>query len=74
MHELWTVKDNKMYNVTPLVGSLLWQSNIDQLGEKLNFDIAFNDDRYFPLNPVDIGNLIILRNTDTKQNVRKYIR
>lgn len=64
MHELWTVKDNKMYNISPLVGSINWGNNINELGEKLDFDIAFNDDRYFPLNPIDLGNLMILKNND----------
>lgn len=64
MHELWVLKDNKLYNISPLVGSISWNSNIDQLGEKLDFNIVFNDDRFFPINPCDIGNLVILNNTE----------
>jgi hypothetical protein len=64
VHELWVLKDNKLYNISPLVGSISWNSNIDQLGEKLDFNIVFNDDRFFPINPCDIGNLVILNNTE----------
>ena len=64
MHELFSIANNTETNISPLVGSIGWRSNIDELGDQLDFDIAFNDDRYFPLNPVDVGNLIILRNTD----------
>ncbi|QEK11700.1 hypothetical protein FQB35_04600 [Crassaminicella thermophila] len=62
MHELFNISNNVQTNITPLVGLLQWSSNINELGERLDFDIAYNDDRYFPKNPVDIGNLIILRN------------
>lgn len=61
-HELWVVKNNSMTNITPLIGSLSWESDINQLGERLDFEIAFNDNRYFPINPVDLGHLIILKN------------
>ncbi|MCT4605856.1 MAG: hypothetical protein N4A64_07085 [Marinisporobacter sp.] len=64
MHQLLNIKDNLQTDITPLVGSISWRSNINELGQQLTFDIAFNDDRYFPMNPVDLGSLIILNNKD----------
>lgn len=67
-HELWCVSGNSMANITPLVGSISWRNNINELGEQLDFDIAFNDTRYFPKSPVDIGSLIILKNEEEEVN------
>lgn len=64
MHQLFNISNNLQTNITPLVGDIQWRSNINELGEQLDFNIAFNDDRYFPMNPVDIGNIISLRNED----------
>lgn len=64
MHQLFNISNNLETNITPLVGDIQWRSNIKELGEQLDFNIAFNDDRYFPINPVDIGNIISLRNED----------
>lgn len=62
-HELWIVKNNTMTNITPLVGSIGWRSNIDELGDEISFDIAVNDS-YFPRNPCDLGDLAILKNEE----------
>lgn len=62
MYELWAVKNNLMYNVTPLIDSLSWKSNIDELGERLDFNVAFSDTNNLPLNPIDLGSLVILKN------------
>ncbi|MCQ4924754.1 hypothetical protein NE686_16745 [Tissierella carlieri] len=67
-HELWCVNGSGMTKITPLVGSITWRSNINELGEQLDFDIAFNDDRYFPKSPVDLGSLIILKNGEKEVN------
>ena len=67
-HELWCVSGNSMTNITPLVGTISWRSNINELGEQLDFDIAFNDARYFPKSPVDIGSLMMLKNEDKEIN------
>jgi len=61
-HELWLVKGETMTNITPLVGSISWSSNVDELGMQLSFDIAYNDDRFHPVNPCEIGDMVILRN------------
>lgn len=64
MHQLYNLSNNLQTNITPLVGNISWRSNINELGEQLDFEIAFNDDRYFPINPVDIGSVILLENED----------
>lgn len=63
-HELWLVKGNTMTDITPLIGSISRRSNKDELGEEITFDIAFNDVSFFPKNPCDIGDLVILKNND----------
>lgn len=67
-HELWCINQSTMTNITPLIGSISWRSNTNELGEQVDFDIAFNDDRYFPKSPVDLGSLISLRNKDKEVN------
>ena len=61
-HELWLIKNTKMMNITPLIGSIDWRSNIDELGDEISFDIAFNDAKYFPKNPCDLGDIVVLKN------------
>lgn len=63
-HELWILKESTMTNITPLIGTIKWRSNIDELGDEIGFSIAFNDTKYFPVNPCDIGDLAILKNGD----------
>jgi len=60
VHNLYCITNNKQYDITPITGLLTWKSSIDQLGVQLDFEIAYNDDRYFPVNPVDIGSMIVL--------------
>lgn len=64
MHQLYNVLDNTQTNITPMVGNIQWRSSINELGEQLDFEIAFNDDRYFPINPVDLGSMIRLENEE----------
>ncbi len=59
-HQLYCVTNNKQYNITPINGSMSWKSSIDQLGVQLDFENAFNDDRHFPVNPIDLGSMLIL--------------
>lgn len=61
-HELWLIKGDTMTNITPMLGTLMWRSNKDELGDEINFSIAFNDTNYFPVNPCDIGDLVALYN------------
>ena len=53
-----------MTNITPLIGNISWRSNKDELGQELNFDIAYTDFRYYPKNPLLIGDVIVLKNKD----------
>lgn len=62
MHELFITSGSVETNITPLVGEISWRSSIEELGEQLNFNIIFNDDRYFPDNPVDLGSIVRLIN------------
>lgn len=64
MHQLFNISNNLQTNITPMLGDIQWRSDINELGEQLDFNIAFNDDRYFPMNPVDIGNIISLTNEE----------
>lgn len=61
-HELWLIKEASMTNITPLTGSISWRSNIDELGDEISFTIAFNDTDFFPKNPCDIGDIVMLKN------------
>ena len=61
-HELWLIKGDTKINITPMIGTLTWRSNMDELGDELNFSIAFNDTNYFPVNPCDIGDMVVLLN------------
>ncbi|MGE8080514.1 XkdQ/YqbQ family protein [Peribacillus loiseleuriae] len=60
-HELWLLKQTTMTNITPLVGSINWRGNTDELGDQISFTIAVND-HYFPANPCSLGDVVILKN------------
>lgn len=60
-HELWVVKGDAMTDMTMMVGSISWRSNVDELGDELSFDIATSG-RYLWASPCDIGDLVILKN------------
>lgn len=61
-HELWLIKGGTKTNITPMIGTLTWRSNMEELGDELNFSIAFNDTKHFPVNPCDIGDIVVLLN------------
>lgn len=61
-HELWLLKGTTMTNITPLIGTIGWRGNMDELGDEITFDIAFNDVNHFPKNPCDLGDVVILKN------------
>lgn len=61
-HQLWLIKKDERINITPLVGEISWKSSIDQLGDELSFNIAFNDTRFFPANPCSMGDMVLLEN------------
>ncbi|SNT18644.1 hypothetical protein SAMN05446037_104917 [Anaerovirgula multivorans] len=64
MHKIFNISDNVQTDITPLIGDIRWRSNVNELGSQLDFNIAFNDAKYFPKNPVDIGNAVCLVNED----------
>jgi hypothetical protein len=51
-------------NISHLVGSVSWESNVDTLGVKLEFDFAFTDINGIPKNLVTAGDLVVLRNNN----------
>ena len=51
----------EMTRITPIVGKLEWSDNIDELAMKLQFSIAYNDDRFFPKSPVTPGSKVMLK-------------
>lgn len=61
-YQLWTATSDNLINITPLGGEFSWGSSIDELGQRLDIKIAFNDSRFFPKNPVNIGQMAILKN------------
>lgn len=63
-HELWRVRGNIMTNITPVIGSISWKSNLDELGDEISFNLAYNDDRYFPQDVCNLGDLLIFKNGD----------
>lgn len=64
MHRILNISNNVETDITPLIGDIQWRSNINELGDQLDFDIAFNDAKYFPKNPVDIGSAVCLVNQE----------
>ncbi|WP_105614367.1 XkdQ/YqbQ family protein [Vallitalea okinawensis] len=64
MHELWVLDQDNFINITPLISKLSWTSNLDTLGDQLNFDIVSNDAKHIPQPPIDLGSIIVLRNED----------
>ncbi|MCT4593587.1 MAG: hypothetical protein N4A57_04855 [Anaeromicrobium sp.] len=64
MYKILNILNNVQTDITPLIGDFSWSSNIDQISRKMDFQVAFNDDRYFPQNPIDIGSQIILSSND----------
>ncbi|MEK4247590.1 hypothetical protein MKZ20_20140 [Psychrobacillus sp. FSL K6-2684] len=64
--ELWLLKQTSITNITPLIGNINWRGNIDELGDEISFDIAFNDTRHFPKNPCELGDIVILKNDNNE--------
>ena len=62
-HEVVVIQDGKKTNITPLIGSLAWSSNIDALGEELSFNFAYNDAAPFnQYNMLQEGRILALFN------------
>lgn len=61
MFTLLLIKNDgtKSYDITPLVNSITWDSNLSLMAA-LEFDIAWTDAKLFPVNPCDVGDVVIL--------------
>ena len=57
--------------LTPLVGKIEWSDNVDELAMKLQFNVAYNDDRFFPKTPVEVGSSITFEGE--KGNIGEFI-
>src|SRR5690606_15597533 len=55
------VKGPTMTDITMMTGSINWRSNVDELGDEISFDLVTSP-RYFPRSPVDLGDIVILKN------------
>lgn len=60
MFKLTLIKSDqsKRYDITPIVEKIEWETNLTLLAS-LNFNVAFSDTRFFPKNPVDVGDHVI---------------
>ncbi|ASJ54404.1 hypothetical protein BP422_13065 [Brevibacillus formosus] len=62
MYELYLVKKDRQLVITEIVGNISWKSSIDALAVQLDFEVAFNDARFFPANPIELGDMVVLVN------------
>lgn len=58
---------NAIYDITPLVDKLSWDSNLS-LKSVMEFTIIWGDAKYIPYNPSDVGDLIIIYNGEKEVN------
>ncbi|MDT3415593.1 hypothetical protein QO009_001451 [Brevibacillus aydinogluensis] len=61
MFQLLLIKNDasKTLDITPLVGSISWDSNLSLMAS-MEFDINWTDAKLFPVNPCDLGDVVIL--------------
>ncbi|QQE75222.1 XkdQ/YqbQ family protein [Brevibacillus composti] len=61
MFQILLIKNDgqKSYDITPLVGSITWDSNLSMMAA-MEFDISWTDAKLFPANPCDLGDVVIL--------------
>ncbi|MCI1113813.1 hypothetical protein MOQ26_22640, partial [Stenotrophomonas maltophilia] len=57
----------KSYDITPLVGSISWDSNLSMMAA-MEFDINWTDAKLFPVNPCDLGDVVILNKDGQEVN------
>jgi len=59
--QLLLVKNDgsKTYDITPLDGSISWDSNLSMMSS-MEFDINWSDTKLLPVNPCDLGDVVIL--------------
>jgi len=61
LFQLLLIKNDgqRSYDITPLVGSITWDSNLSMMAV-MEFDIHWTDAKLFPANPCDLGDVAIL--------------
>lgn len=61
MFQLLLVKNDgsKSYDITPLVGGITWDSNLSMMST-MEFDVAWSETKLLPVNPCDLGDVVIL--------------
>lgn len=72
MFQLLLIKNDgqKSYDITPLAGGITWDSNLSMMAA-MEFDINWTDAKLFPVNPCDLGDVVIL--TKDGQEVHRGI-
>ncbi|MED4599866.1 hypothetical protein P9314_03980 [Paenibacillus validus] len=61
MFQLLLVKNDgtRTYDITPITGTISWDSNLSLMAV-MTFDLIWNDTRFFPVNPCDLGDVVLL--------------
>lgn len=61
MFQIKLIKNDgsSVYDVGPLISQIAWDSNLS-LKSVIDFSINWNDARFFPKNPIELGDLIII--------------
>ncbi|MBM7631095.1 XkdQ/YqbQ family protein [Geomicrobium sediminis] len=57
---LVTTSATRTIDVTPLVGNISWRSSVDELGQELDFEVAYSDQKHLAGNPIQIGHQMTL--------------
>jgi hypothetical protein len=56
---------SRRYDITPIVGNFSWESDLSIIAA-LEMEVAFSDTRFFPKNPCDLGDHVILTKGSTE--------
>ncbi len=69
MFRLQLIKNDgsRSYDITPIVQQFSWDSTMS-LASVIEFSVIWNDARFIPRNPVEIGDLIIVYKDDVEVN------
>lgn len=67
MFKLLLVKNDgtKTHDITPIVETMKWDSNLSLMAV-MEFFVLWNDTRFFPVNPCDLGDVAILMKGNTE--------
>lgn len=65
--------DGKVYDITPLVERIRWSGDIRQAPRKLELEILYSRDYYFPRYEVPLGSLLLLYNGEGKELIRGVV-